>query len=212
MNGLGRVRLFLCRIALVPVFASFVVTVAAQDSSSGAPAQQTKTRFSDPGSMKKNASSKKVPARIPAVPAACGPDNVYYKVRLNDAPPVDTRPLPGEALVYFIHDSGGSSRVGYPTTRMALDGKWVGANHGDSYFSISVTPGEHHVCAALQTSLFEEEVELAHFTAVSGTTYYFRTRLILSRAIEVLELERADSDQGDYLANLFPLSESKTKK
>jgi hypothetical protein len=98
MNGLGRVRLFLCRIALVPVFASFVVTVAAQDSSSGAPAQQTKTRFSDPGSMKKNASSKKVPARIPAVPAACGPDNVYYKVRLNDAPPVDTRPLPGERL------------------------------------------------------------------------------------------------------------------
>jgi len=89
---------------------------------------------------------------------------------------------------------------------------WVGANHGNSYFSVSVEPGEHHVCATLQSSLVAQRVELTHFTADAGKIYYYRMRLIMSRAMELLELDPIDSDQGKYLIGSLPLSVSTPKK
>lgn len=93
-----------------------------------------------------------------------------------------------------------------------MNGAWVGANHGNSYFSVSVDPGEHHVCATLQSSVVDQRVELAHFTAEAGKIYYYRTRLVLSRNIELLELDPIDSDQAKYLISSYPLSISRPKK
>jgi hypothetical protein len=93
-----------------------------------------------------------------------------------------------------------------------LDGTWAGANHGNSYFSVSVDPGEHHVCVTLQSSLVAQRVELAHFTAVADTAYYYRTRLVMSRSMELLELEPIDNDQGKYLVASFALAVSNPKK
>ena len=143
--------------------------------------------------------------------AACGPNNVSFKVKL-DTPNMMAQPYPDKALVYFIHESGAPWQLGYPTTRQGIDGAWVGANHGNSYFSVSVEPGEHHLCVALQTSIYEDRIELAHFTAEAGKVYYFRTRLVMSRSVELLELEPIDSDQGKYLIANFQLSVSTPKK
>jgi len=93
-----------------------------------------------------------------------------------------------------------------------MDGAWVGANHGNSYFSVSVAPGEHHVCVTLQSSLVAQRVELAHFTAEADRVYYFRTRLVMSRTVELLELDPIDSDQGKYLVVSSTLSVSTPKK
>jgi len=68
------------------------------------------------------------------------------------------------------------------------------------------------VCVTLQSSLVAQRVELAHFTAEADKVYYYRTRLIMSRAVELLELEAIDSDQGKYLIGSFPLSVSSVKK
>lgn len=148
----------------------------------------------------------------PSDTAACGHEDISYHVDLNKKPPAAMPPQPGKVLVYFIHDGWDGVRLAYPTTLMALDGAWIGANRGNSYFSISVDPEEHHLCAALQTSIMDSRVELAHFTAEAGKIYYFRTRLLLSRSIELFELETLDSDQGSYLAGSYPLSVSKPKK
>ena len=43
--------------------------------------------------------------------------------------------------------------LGNTTTRVGLDGIWVGANHGKSYFFVLVNPGDHHLCVAQQTML-----------------------------------------------------------
>jgi hypothetical protein len=149
------------------------------------------------------------PAADPA--AACGPANVSFKVKLG-APNMLVQPYPGKALVYFIHDAGSWGALGYPTTKLGIDGSWMGANHGDSYFSVFVEPGEHHVCATLQSSIVADRVELAHWKAEAGKVYYYRTRLVLSRSVELLELEPIDSDQGKYLIASFPLSVSTPKK
>jgi hypothetical protein len=65
---------------------------------------------------------------------------------------------------------------------------------------------ESIMCApTLQTSLvYDKRTELAHFRAEAGKVYYYRTRLVMSRAVELLELDPIDSDQGRYLVASLP--------
>jgi hypothetical protein len=146
------------------------------------------------------------------LPTACGPEGVSFNVKRDDSQHQLLPPDAGKARVYFLHDAGTGSTLGYPTVKLAIDGAWVGANHGNSYFSVSVGPGEHHICVTLQSSLVAQRVELAHFTAEAGKTYYYRTQLVTSRTVELLELDAIDSDQGKYLIDSSPLSVSSPKK
>ncbi len=121
----------------------------------------------------------------------------------------------GKAQLYFIHDSGlfvTNALRAYPTTKYGIDGSWVGAAHGDSWFVVSVTPGEHHLCTTLQSSFAQQRLALAHFTAEAGKSYYFRTQLVLSGTVELLELEPLDSDQGAYLVSVYPMATATAKK
>jgi hypothetical protein len=147
-----------------------------------------------------------------AYPAACGPGIVSFKVKLDESGRALAQADEGKARVYFFHDAGTGVTLGYPTVKLAMDGAWVGANHGNSYFSLSVEPGEHHVCVTLQSSVVAQRMELAHFVAEAGKVYYYRTRLVVSRSVELLELDAIDSDQGKYLAASLPLSVSSPKK
>jgi hypothetical protein len=144
--------------------------------------------------------------------AACGPENVSFNVKRDASQHALAQPDPGKAQVYFFQDAGTGYTPGYPTVKVGMDGVWAGANHRNSYFSVSVEPGEHHVCVTLQSSLFPQRVELAHFTAEAERVCYYRTRLILSRSVELLELSLIDSDQAKYLIASFPLSLSNPKK
>ncbi len=144
--------------------------------------------------------------------AACGRANVSFKVKLDQSQHTVMPPAPGKARIYFLQEAGTDYTFGFPTVKMAMDGAWVGANHGNSYFSVSVEPGEHHICVMLQSALVEQRVELAHFTAEADKVYYYRTRLLLSRGLELLELDAIDSDQGKYLVSTFPLGISSVKK
>ena len=37
------------------------------------------------------------------------------------------------------------------TTKVALDGAWIGANHSNSYLAFAVAPGERHLCVNWQS-------------------------------------------------------------
>lgn len=147
--------------------------------------------------------------------SACGPQETNYKVGLNRSQHGPMLPQAGKALVYFVHDDGsgvGGAGLGSPTIRYAVDGLWVGANHGESWFAVAVAPGEHHVCAAIQSALLNERVELAHITAAAGKSYYFRTQLVTSRSVELLELEKIDCDEAAYLYSEYPMATATAKK
>ena len=145
---------------------------------------------------------------------ACGPAQVNFKVNLDRSQHGPALPEAAKAMVYFIHDSGAKSEflTGYPTTKYAVDGSWVGAGHGNSWFAVGVAPGERHVCTMLQSSLVDQRVELAHFTAEAGKSYYFRTQLVMSGAVELLELEQIDSDEAGYLISEYPMATAAAKK
>ncbi|MGD0155715.1 MAG: hypothetical protein ABSB50_06440 [Terracidiphilus sp.] len=150
--------------------------------------------------------------------AACGPQTTNFKVKLDDSQHGPLIPQSGMAQVYFINDAG--IRFGPPAggVKYGVDGSWAGAGHGDSWFAFSVAPGEHHLCATLQSSFaaqvaqVAQRVELAHFAAEAGKSYYFRTRLVLSDSVELLEFVPIDSDQGEYLVSTFPMATAKPKK
>lgn len=125
----------------------------------------------------------------------------------------------GKALVYFIEDDLNYQSIPKPTTRAGLDGKWVGATHGNSYLYFSVNPGVHHLCASWQfgplTGL-ANHMAAAHFKAEAGGVYYFEVKDIFLQTeglpIKEIKLILLDSDEGQLLANKSAHCTSEQKK
>jgi len=146
--------------------------------------------------------------------AACGPRSANFDVKRDESQHTLAQPEPGKARVYFVQDIGVVNCLGAClTTKIGLDGSWVGADQHNSYFSVSVEPGEHHVCANRQSHFARanQMVALAHFTAEAGKVYYFRTRTFGDKYQALLDLEPVDSDQAKYLIASYPLSVSHPK-
>ena len=152
---------------------------------------------------------------VAAAESACGPVKVRFDVKRDNTKPAVAEPQAGKALVYFIQDMGTTAcRGACITTRVGLDGAWVGANEHNSYFFLSVDAGEHHLCVNRQSSLdiYSQMLGLAHFTAEAGKTYYFRTRTEHGEYAVFLDITPIDSDEGRFLVASYPLSVSHPHK
>lgn len=137
------------------------------------------------------------------LPAACGPEDGTFDVSLDKSQHTIFQPEPGKARVYFFQDASDA--------RIGLDGAWVGANQTHSYFSVSVDPGEHHLCAKMDF-LGNHPVEALHFTAEPGKLYFFRTRLIPAAESTFMFFNLVDSDEAKFLVTTYSLSVPKAKK
>jgi hypothetical protein len=147
----------------------------------------------------------------PVLPPACGKSQMSMEVKLDKAQHAVAQPKPGTAQVYFVEDMGRGG-AGY-MTKIGMDGEWIGVNRKNSYFSVSVAPGEHHLCAAIEPSNAWSYVELAHFTAEVGKVYFYRTRIIVTRdGIEYFSLTPLDSDAGEYAVSAYPMAIARPKK
>ncbi|MDR3792371.1 MAG: hypothetical protein P4L03_03230 [Terracidiphilus sp.] len=143
--------------------------------------------------------AQKTPA---ALPAACGPENINFDVKLDKSQHTLDTPEAGKARVYFLEDSA--------TVRIGLDGAWVGANRGHSYFSVSVGPGEHHLCVKAAT--LDHPIELVHFTAEAGEVYFFRGRVLPATDGMYLLFGQSDSDEAKSLIGSYARSVSTQRK
>jgi hypothetical protein len=135
---------------------------------------------------------------------ACGPLDARFDVeQVKGQPPA--APEPGKALVYFIQKDSG-----FPfTTRVGLDGAWVGVLQRDSYIFFSVVPGEHHACAATLNRK-HPEAEFVDFTTEAGKTYYYLVRSIMDRS-DIRELGPADRNETLFLIASDPQSVAKPR-
>lgn len=140
--------------------------------------------------------------------AGCGPSAGMFDVDTTDSKHPLGQPEAGKALVYFFVDF-----VTAPTMRVGVDGNWVGATQGKSYFFFQVAPGEHNICTEWQSGTFkkssEREGEAIHLTAEAGNTYYLR----LNFAYQRMDLELADEAEGHFLvgSSLYATSQMKKK-
>ena len=114
------------------------------------------------------------------LPDACGDDKAQFDVKIEDGQAAPAPPVAGKAQIVFIDDdSVKTSGFSFTTFRYGLDGAWVGANKGNSYFVLSVDPGVHHLCVSPQTvsSKGRMTVGIASFTAEPDKVYYYSAQL-----------------------------------
>ena len=143
---------------------------------------------------------------------ACGPQGVSFDVKQDDSQHTVVQPEPGKAQVYFIQDDVGSFGIGGTVTSMiGIDGAWAGENKDDSYFSVPVEPGEHHLCVNVQSHV-GHPMELSHFIAEAGNVYYFRERIVPIPYGMYLYFDSVDSDEAKHLIGSYPLSVAHLKK
>jgi hypothetical protein len=149
------------------------------------------------------------------LPDACGDDSIKFNVSTNKDQPPPAPPEAGKAQIIFVENYQKPAFTGgLSTTRVGVDGTWVGANEGNSYFVLTVDPGVHHVCVNYQG--MKHDVEVKSFTAESGKIYYFETKLVwisqghaLNHTFELLPL---DNDTGSYRLKAWKLATWKTNK
>jgi hypothetical protein len=77
------------------------------------------------------------------------------------------------------------------------------------YFSASIEPGEHHLCAIGRIGLYSH-VSLRELKAEPGETYYFVAKYGQLVADE-FTLSQVDADEGKYLVAWAHLSAFHTK-
>jgi hypothetical protein len=121
------------------------------------------------------------PASAARSAAGCGPEEVEFDVKTDKTQHAAPQPQAGKALVVVLEQekSDVGFKIGAVTTRIGLDGAWVGANHGSSYLAFPVDPGDHRICAEWQSTFkrLSKLASAASLTAEAGQTYFFETRV-----------------------------------
>ena len=143
---------------------------------------------------------------VAAAEAACGPRDAMFEVRADVAQHPTPPPESGKALIYVAQRDGISSKFG-------IDGKWVGANKGKTYFFVSIDPGEHHLCAIGHIGAGPGNwVALHHLRAAAGATYCYVPQISGSESWGLkFDLSQVDTDQGKYLVARAKFSTSRSK-
>jgi hypothetical protein len=98
--------------------------------------------------------------------------------------------------------------------RVAVDGAWVGANQANSYFFLTLEPGEHHLCARWQSKFARAQImSLNTLNAEAGKTYYFRIQITGGdHGVFSFDLLKANVDEARLLIERSPYSISQPKK
>ena len=153
-------------------------------------------------------------ARATVLPDACGDDKIKFDVKTEKSKTPPTLPTAGNAQIVFIENE--NHMIGpfmYATVRFGLDGAWVGANNNNSYFTLDVAPGVHHLCASWQSALgkIEKNVDAASFTAEPGKVYYFAADVTViptgdNSANITFGLSQLDEDKGQYRVKAWKLA------
>ena len=159
-------------------------------------------------------------ATVPLAESACGPGNVQFDVKTESSQHPTPLAQDGKALVYVVEvfEKPGN-QLAKPTTKVGLDGTWVGANKSNSYFFFPVETGDHHLCVAWQSALktYSKKVGLTNFSAEPGKAYYFEARITEhdeanGGAWFTLDLQPVNNDEGQLLVASSALSTFRPKK
>jgi hypothetical protein len=123
-----------------------------------------------------------VQARATILPDACGDDKVKFDVTEQKDQPAPAPPDAGKAQIVLIENNNQMvTPFSYATVRFGMDGAWVGANKGDSYFTVAAEPGVHHLCVSWQSAIskVKKSIDVASFTAEPGKVYYFAAQITM---------------------------------
>ncbi len=153
------------------------------------------------------------PAPAPAATrGGCGPSELQFDVQRNSnqhpVAPAET----GKAVIYIFEDMENG-----PTMKIGVDGAWIGANKGKSYFFFSVEPGEHQVCTNWQSGVFKKTAQrigsAMTLKVEAGKVYYLRLQVYeRSERDHNIKLEPVETAEGQFLISASAFSTFHQKK
>ncbi len=159
-------------------------------------------------------------ARATILPDACGDDKVKFDVKTEKSKTPPAPPTAGKAQIVFIENE--NHMIGpfmTATVRFGMDGAWAGANNNNSYFTLDVAPGVHHLCASWQSALgrIAKNVDVASLTAEPGKVYYFAADVKVTPTgdnnVNIdFSLSPLDDDKGKYRVKAWKLATWTTNK
>lgn len=148
--------------------------------------------------------------------AGCGPAKTQFDVKTDKKQHTVKEPGPGKALVYVFEEykTNPGFMIGHATTRVGLDGNWVGANRENSYMFFAVAPGDHRLCSDVQSRFASRKLSAAaDLVAEAGQTYYYRVVVKDMRQKQPqVYLKQIDNAEGVLLISNSALSTSHAKK
>jgi len=120
-------------------------------------------------------------AAIARTAAGCGPDSVQFDVKTDKKQHPFAPATKDQAVVYVFQDEVRDKTIyiGSVSLRFGVDGQWVGATKGKSYFFFTLTPGNHNLCAERRMALHDSQhlTGAASLAAEAGKVYFFRARV-----------------------------------
>ena len=152
------------------------------------------------------------------LPDGCGDDSVQFDANQEKENPGLPALAEGKALIVFSESMPNEMKV-QTTTRFGVDGAWVGATKGDSYFTVTVDPGEHNLCASMQsapTRMKKTFTQMASITAEAGKVYYFEAAVNvignMNVGIASFDFAQLAEKEGKYRIKAWKFATSKPKK
>jgi hypothetical protein len=152
------------------------------------------------------------------LPDGCGDDTVKFDAKQENDNPGLPALADGKALIVFSENMPSEMKV-QTTTRFGADGAWVGATKGDSYFTLSVDPGDHNFCASMQSApsrMKKTFTQTATLTAEAGRVYYFEAAINViggnNASIESFDFSQLSEKEGKYRVKAWKFATSKPKK
>jgi hypothetical protein len=150
--------------------------------------------------------------------AGCGSAKTQFDVKVDKKQHAVTQPESGKALVYVIEEYKSDPHYhtfGHVTTRVGLDGNWVGATQDGAYVSFLVEPGVHRLCSDVQSILAwaQKLSGAAQLDVEAGKTYYYR--IVLEdddKRQPALRVKEADEPEGLLMLSKSAQSTWKEKK
>lgn len=143
-------------------------------------------------------------AQSNSVTSACGKPTVKFEVKTSAI--VSPALEPDKAVVFIIERDLTTRTFVTPSSRLGMDGEWLGATSGNSYSLFVVTPGVHHLCADTKFGgVGGGGQAFLHFDAKPGATYFFEIRNTRvgdpkwGEELRDVALQQLDEDQGEYL-------------
>jgi len=156
-----------------------------------------------------------IQASASKLPDSCGNDKINFEVKTEKGQTAPAAPEAGKAQLILLESENHMVTPFHDATvRWGMDGAWVGADNGNSYFALVIDPGVHNICANWQSSLkaLKKNVDLTSFTAEPGHTYYFQVDVNVESQYSVsFAISQINDYKGQYLVKNDALSVSKPK-
>jgi len=155
------------------------------------------------------------------LPDSCGSDSVKFDVKAEKDQPPPGAPADGKAQIVFVGSvpyEGPMAR--FPAIRFGVNGAWVGANKGNSYFTMDVAPGEQNVCVSAQgvmPGIAKDLIDMQTFTAEAGKVYYYEARFGMvgggnGGGVVTFGLAPLNENEGKYRVKAWKLATWETDK